>query len=86
MNWCLSGSDRPSVLVKYQERYVGKIVETTICNCCCLVEQYQALEIQGANGQVLFRVVSRNPQNGHLLILPCCDCEKIVWDIIEGSE
>lgn len=40
-NCCLSQDDRPTVHVKYLEKYVGKIVEKTVLNCCCYTDIYQ---------------------------------------------
>ena len=85
-NCCFSPVDRPTVLVKYQERYAGKIVEVSVLNCCCFTEVYQEFEIYGAEGQLLYRVVSRNPQRGHMLILPCWNFDKVVWDVYRGSQ
>lgn len=41
INCCLSESDRPTVKVVFQDRYVGKIVERTILNCCCWTDIFQ---------------------------------------------
>jgi len=40
-NLCFSSDDRPTIQVKYQEKYVGKVVEKTILNCCCITDTYQ---------------------------------------------
>lgn len=36
MNLCLSASDRPEVRVFMHDKYIGRIRETTVLNCCCL--------------------------------------------------
>lgn len=36
LNVCCSPHDRPEVKVFLHDKYVGRIVETTIFNCCCL--------------------------------------------------
>lgn len=78
-NCCLSPVDRPTVQVYYQDKYVGKIVETTIFNCCCLVENYQELEIYNESHEMIYKITSKNPQPGHFIVLPCWGFDEIVY-------
>jgi hypothetical protein len=36
MNLCLSPIDRPEVKVLMYDKYIGKIRESTVFNCCCI--------------------------------------------------
>lgn len=42
-NCCLNKYDRPQVRVYYKDKYIGKIIERTIFNCCCITEKFQEL-------------------------------------------
>ena len=70
LNVCFSSSDRPEIKVFMHDKYVGRIVETTILNCCCITEKFQEFEIFDDHDQLVYRVCSRNPQRGHFIILP----------------
>jgi hypothetical protein len=79
LNLCLSPSDRPQVRVFLQDHYAGKIVETTVLNCCCITEKFQELDIFDNNDQLIYRVTSKNPQRGHFGIFPCWGFDKIKY-------
>jgi hypothetical protein len=40
------------------------------------------LEIQDPHGRVIYRIISRNPQRGHALILPWWGFDHITFDIV----
>lgn len=88
LNLCFSPTDRPEVNVYMQgknDRYVGKIKETTILNCCCIADVFQELEIYDSHNELIYKVRSRNPQRGHFIILPFCNFNNIQYEILKIS-
>jgi hypothetical protein len=40
------------------------------------------MEVLNSHGRIIYRVVSRNPQRGHKVILPWWGFEEITYDIM----
>jgi hypothetical protein len=82
-------SERPQVRAYYQSKYVGRIEETTILNCCCistvfaiqLDQKYQEFKIYRADDSLAFRVTARSGQRGQFVILPFWGFDKIRYTI-----
>lgn len=79
LNVCLSPNDRPEVKVFMQEKYIGRIRESTILNCCCIAEKFQEFEIYDEHDQIVYKICSKNPQRGHFIILPFWNFHEIKY-------
>jgi hypothetical protein len=86
-NVCLT-SERPQVRAYYQSKYVGRVEETTILNCCCMSthfnhedQKYQEFKLYRADNTVAFRVTAMSGQPGQLIILPFWGFDKIRYTI-----